>query len=87
MNDHRIAGDWPRAAQTVQALLALPDLDADLRAMAEVELVELQSYIAVAEGRPVDHIALANAFRAVFDTDGIAAAVRVDVAGRIGGRV
>ncbi|KEJ94335.1 hypothetical protein SAMN05444149_11350 [Pseudosulfitobacter pseudonitzschiae] len=85
VNDHRIAGDWHRAAQTVQALLALPDLDADLRAMAEVELVELQSYIAVAEGRPVDHIALANAFRTVFDTDGIAVAVRVDVAGRLVG--
>ncbi|UOA30211.1 hypothetical protein [Pseudosulfitobacter sp. DSM 107133] len=85
VNDYRIAGNWPRAAQAVQELLALPDLDADVRAMSEVELVELQSYIAVAEGRPVDHIALANAFRAVFDTDGIAAAVRVDVAGRLVG--
>lgn len=83
VNDYRIAGNWPRAAQAVQELLALPDLDADVRAMAEVELVELHSYIAVAEGRPVDHIALANAFRAVFDTEGIAAAVRVDVAGRL----
>lgn len=85
VNDFRSTANWTRATETVQALLARTDLDPDLRAMSEIKLAELQSYIAVAEGRPIDHIALANAFRAVFDTEDIAAPVRVDVAGRLVG--